>query len=346
MNSGLARSLRALRWLAIEGLGPAWRDALWIAALRTIGVIASSAALGLPLLAVTRMATGSPVTLAGVMLAEGAAGLASVAGLTLLLGAAGVAASYGAAARAEAATRRFHRACAARAVHLASAPDAADRLERLTLETGRPETFAEFATATSMTTAFALRALLNCIAPIGYTLLAGLYLAWRDPALSALLLGIAALHLGPYLWTSRSVARHQRDYRIASPAAKGRIRRALSQLGGDAGPGISPEDLERVAIGAEHERLQDALYGRFLATARTAGVANLFLVSSVCAVLLQVSAGDDAGPERWSGLVAYLVGLRVAWTGVGQLSAELSQLSRFVTEFERFGSLTGAAPGG
>ena len=90
MNSGLARSLRALRWLAIEGLGPAWRDALWIAALRTIGVIASSAALGLPLLAVTRMATGSPVTLAGVMLAEGAAGLASVAGLTLLLGAAGV----------------------------------------------------------------------------------------------------------------------------------------------------------------------------------------------------------------------------------------------------------------
>ena len=339
MNRSARRGARALRWLAADGLLPAWRDAVATLVTATFGTFASAAALALPVVYIARTRSGEPFTVAGLPVPPGAGTLVMAVAAALALGLLAALSSWRAELRTQALARRHQRACAARALEVAARPDATQRLAHVAAETGRTVTYLEAATSLSMTTAFALRALLQALSPLTSTAAAAAYLLWLDPRLSAVLLAIAALHAVPWLRAGRTLARRQRDQRGASRSSARALRRVLAMLDATNGPLRDARIFQPAALAAEHDRMQDALYGRILAGGRADLVAGLFLLTSLCAIVLVSGVTAPDGAAAWSRLAIYLVGLRVIWTGVRQIAGRASQIGRFVTDFEAYGLL-------
>lgn len=346
MTRAVGRALRTLRWLAADGLRPDGRNVALALAGAVVEILASSAALALPLMYVARASRGAPIALAGHELPSGGGTLVVWVVACLTLGLVGALAGLQAERRNQEIARRYQRRCALRVLALAARPDARALEARSTADLGRPMKLADLATSSCLAVAFALRALARAVPPLVFGAAAALYLVWLDPALSAALLVLAALHGIPWLSAGRAIGRHQQAYRaMARPAAR-RMRRALERLTTEGEPLTDPADLEWQATGTAHARMQDALYGRYLATAKSDAVTGLFSVTSLCIVLLFAGFTLGADPGRGTHMVAFVVGLRVVWRAVRQLVGCGSQLSRFLPDAESHAALVRAAAHG
>jgi hypothetical protein len=239
--------------------------------------------------------------------------------------------------------RRYQRVCIGRVLRAAARDDSGRLLDELAARSGQRVALATLATATSKYCAFALRSQVRALLPALYTVVAAAALVRIDWRTTLALTGLAAFYFVPLVMINRRVAAQHRRYREVAPGVQSGLRRAIQALQSTGGA-VRDERTWRPAVLEDPglDAMQDALYGRQLASKKVAMLNGMFFVICLFAILVAVTLRGDDRAISWTALLAYVVALRVTWTGIRQMTAALVTVNRFFHEYDLYAAFTAA----
>jgi ABC-type multidrug transport system fused ATPase/permease subunit len=325
-----------IAWVAGEGFRLYWPRILGVTALNAFGVLATAAAfLGVAAFARHLETGGDPVRILGLELAvsNDAKVLArSIAGLAAL-GVVGALSMYAAEWQIARLAAAYQRHCSERILMVGAEPKYAgwpalvDDAPRFALQRLNSE---------ARITAYALRNLLRAILPIIIFLVAAAALVAVDAELTALLAPLLVVYLVPLYLINRGVARQQRAYREAAPAAKRLLGEGMRLLDSE-----SPST-EKIAWAArsweapEHDHAAQLFWRRRLASQRVKTLNLIFFTICLLGLFGYFLVETSAGERAWSDFIVFVVALRFVFFGVKQMTSRFVKLSRFLSEFRAY----------
>lgn len=182
-----------------------------------------------------------------------------------------------------------------------------------------------------------LKLVLDAMLPLGGLVVYGLALFYLNAWLSGLimpLLGIAALFL--YRINTAAARSSLAAERYAGPAAV-ETRRLVKRTWESATPiSYGDRSLKATWSSGSVKRDRDTFFERYILEARTRLVINGLSAAALLSIVLVAGTGILSGAERWSVLVAYLVGLNRFLSSLARIGHTLTQLSRRYPQIRRY----------
>lgn len=327
-----------IAWVAREGFSAYWPRILVVTALNTFGVLATAAVfLGVAAFARHLEKGGEPQSYFGIELAISTerGPLAPAIAALAILGVLGAIALYAAEWQIARIAAAYQRRCSLRLLRIAADPVYAG-WQRLLDDA--PRFAIQRLNTSARITAFALRNLLRAILPIIVFIIAMAGLIYVDAALTGLLAPVLLVYLIPLYLINRGVARQQRAYKEAAPAAKRLLGDGLRLLDSNQPADAKTEWARHAWDPAEHDRAARLFWKRRLANQRVQALNLVFF--TVCLLGLFAFFGvKTQGPESertWAEFLVFIVALRFMFFGVRQVTARLVKLSRFLPEYRAY----------
>ncbi|MHC4649531.1 MAG: hypothetical protein ACYTES_01585, partial [Planctomycetota bacterium] len=145
----------------------------------------------------------------------------------------------------------------------------------------------------------------------------------------------------PLMVINRNVSRQFRQYRETVPQVASSLKLGVQAFQATSGP-VRDERVWGPGLldNPDFENMQRLLYTHRLA-GKKVGFLNGAIFILCLFVLFVVAAPSDGG--SWTALIAYIVALRFAWTGIRQLTTLMIIVSRFFSEYEAFALFLGLA---
>ena len=334
----VARYFRTSGWIAREGLRDAKVQVSVATACNVLGVATAGLSLGAILLYARRAEQGLPFlglefTAVSSRLLIGAA--------ALLIGLLSAVSLYYAEVITHRLARQYHTNCIRRVLRAACRPDIDEILAEASKGSGRPISLPYLVGPTAKYCGFALRSLIRLLLPLMYTTVAVGYLFWINAPLTLALSGLAAIYFVPLMVINRNVSRQFRQYRETVPQVASSLKMGVQAFQATSGP-VRDERVWGPGLleNPDFESMQRLLYTHRLA-GKKVGFLNGAVFILCLFVLFVVAAPSDGG--SWTALIAYIVALRFAWTGIRQLTTLMIIVSRFFSEYEAFALFLGLA---
>jgi ABC-type multidrug transport system fused ATPase/permease subunit len=182
--------------------------------------------------------------------------------------------------------------------------------------------------------AYVVRDLLRSILPLLTFVFALAMLLWIDVGVTLLLLPLVIVYLIPLYLINLAISKLQSEFRRMHSVVRKSATRAWRQtfLGSD--EKMTAED--SAAVMRDSDQLRLVHYRRMLTPKAVQLLNTVFAMVCLLTLLVYFTIDTRVHGRPWADLLAYIVALRFAVSGLRQVSATVAKLSRYLPEYRSY----------
>ncbi|MBN1554030.1 MAG: hypothetical protein JXA11_04740 [Phycisphaerae bacterium] len=184
-------------------------------------------------------------------------------------------------------------------------------------------------------TAFAMRSLLDAILPIFTFIFALGCMIYVNAFLSVALIPLTLIYLFLLFRINSYIAHCHETYRNEAFRLRPRLGHTVTNILESSGPtGKDATWNPKIYESEEFDYMTRCFYGRILAHSRLEFLNSAFFILCISLLFLYFGMGKREG---WAELLAFLISLRYTWTSLRRTTSRLTNVSRFLPEFRKYG---------